>query len=194
MLITKINKFIFLFILLILSRNSVIFCADNGDGYTKTQIETQLKELQQRLNGLNADIDKIQESVISAMKLKNLISISFKNNISNLYLPRNVLLYLDNQVVFEARDELGIWRSYEEVPLLFGPLIPGEHKAKIVITMGVSEESIFAQDEYAQKKVENEFSVIVPEVDVKINYIIALGGSDERDGVVNLTVEKISLP
>lgn len=195
MLLTKVFKSILIGNTAVMVVSSLITArAESFENIDKTLVDKDLQRIQRSLNELNADIDKIQEMVISSQKIKNLVSVSLKNNLNNLYLVRNINFYLDNNLVYSASDDLGFWSASAEVPILFGPLAPGQHSGKIVVVVRVSEESQFALDENVEKKYENEFSLLVPEVDVKLNYVVTLGGDDERKGVAFLNVEKTSLP
>lgn len=98
-------------------------------------LESRVDELKEQIRRSHARLSLLSETLLSGGIGGARADLVFKNEMSNAFRIRRILVVLDGAVQYKKQDETDELSNQKEIPVFSGPVPPGDHTLQVVVAM-----------------------------------------------------------
>lgn len=98
-------------------------------------LESRIDELKEQIRRSHARLSLLSETLLSGGLGGARADLVFKNQMSNAFRIRRILVVLDGAVQYKKQDDTDELSNQKEIPVFTGPIPPGDHTLQIVVGM-----------------------------------------------------------
>jgi hypothetical protein len=98
-------------------------------------LESRIDELKEQIRRSHARLSLLSETLLSGGLGGARADVVFKNQMSNAFRIRRILVVLDGAVQYKKQDDTDELSNQKEIPVFTGPIPPGDHTLQIVVGM-----------------------------------------------------------
>lgn len=98
-------------------------------------LESRIDELKEQIRRSHARLSLLSETLLSGGLGGARADLVFKNQMSNAFRIRRILVVLDGAVQYKKQDETDELSNQKEIPVFTGPIPPGDHTLQVVVGM-----------------------------------------------------------
>jgi hypothetical protein len=98
-------------------------------------LESRIDELKEQIRRSHARLSLLSETLLSGGLGGARADLVFKNQMSNAFRIRRILVVLDGAVQYKKQDDTDELSNQKEIPVFTGPIPPGDHTLQVVVGM-----------------------------------------------------------
>lgn len=152
-----------------------------------SQINAQIKTLEQDIEKLAANVQEYKQSAVVASKDNSYVYLEAKMLDAKKSTLKSIRVKVDGFTVYQVKDTAGLWVADSSVPLYSGPLSAGNHRIDIEASVGDLPGAGLPVAGPAFKSVEKNFEIQVPLGSTNKKYQLAIvPGGDQSGPTVTL--------
>lgn len=97
------------------------------------ELESRVDELKEQIRRSHARLSLLSETLLSGGLGGARADLIFRNEMSNAFRVRRILVVLDGAVQYKKQDDTDELSSQKEIPVFSGPVPPGDHTLQVVV-------------------------------------------------------------